>query len=158
MLVSFIILLLKERPMHGYAMMNSIKKKTKVWKPSPGTIYPLLTSLQKDGLVSKKIVDRKNVYILTAKGSRMANKVLKIKSVFKKRMLETLSSMITENELANLHKKMVSSHFSGESKELIKELNKLWSFVVLNYSKPSKRVREATLILKDARKRLIKLK
>ena len=41
--------------MRGSEIMSEIQRQTfGWWKPSPGTIYPLLSSLQSEGLISKR--------------------------------------------------------------------------------------------------------
>ena len=44
--------LLGEAPMHGYQLMQQIAERSQgVWRPSPGTIYPVLAQLEDEGLV-----------------------------------------------------------------------------------------------------------
>ena len=57
----------------GYSIMQSINEKTKgAWRPGPGTIYPLLRRLAKEGLtkpVVSRSKDRESVpYSITEKG------------------------------------------------------------------------------------------
>ena len=55
-------------PVSGYALMKRIEEETGFWRPSPGSIYPLLASLEEDGLVEyRKDKDRK-LYLLTEAG------------------------------------------------------------------------------------------
>jgi DNA-binding PadR family transcriptional regulator len=47
------LLLLAEQPMHGYQLMQAISERTSgAWEPSPGAIYPTLSQLQDEGLVT----------------------------------------------------------------------------------------------------------
>ncbi|HTY70887.1 MAG TPA: PadR family transcriptional regulator [Actinomycetes bacterium] len=47
-----ILLLLAERPMHGYQLMQEMSARTDgAWRPSPGAIYPALAQLEDEGLV-----------------------------------------------------------------------------------------------------------
>lgn len=47
------LLLLAEQPMHGYQLMQAISERTAgAWQPSPGAIYPTLSQLQDEGLVT----------------------------------------------------------------------------------------------------------
>jgi DNA-binding PadR family transcriptional regulator len=49
---SAILALLRERPMHGYQIMNELAERTGgVWRASPGSVYPTLQQLQDEGLV-----------------------------------------------------------------------------------------------------------
>ncbi|MEM2939612.1 MAG: PadR family transcriptional regulator [Candidatus Bathyarchaeia archaeon] len=49
-----VLRLLKERPMSGSEIMEAIERETHgSWKPSPGSIYPLLAWLQDNGYISE---------------------------------------------------------------------------------------------------------
>jgi DNA-binding PadR family transcriptional regulator len=56
-----ILLLLQERPMHGYELIQQIGERSDdVWRPSPGSIYPALSQLEDEGLVIiEKVAGRK---------------------------------------------------------------------------------------------------
>jgi DNA-binding PadR family transcriptional regulator len=46
--------LLEEKPMSGAEIMNKMQETSRGWyRPSPGSIYPLLEQLEKEGLVAK---------------------------------------------------------------------------------------------------------
>ncbi len=60
-----VLIVLSSGPKRGMDIMDSIERAAwGFWRPSPGTIYPLLKTLLEDGLVSR----RSNIYSLTAKG------------------------------------------------------------------------------------------
>ncbi|WIV55613.1 PadR family transcriptional regulator [Amycolatopsis nalaikhensis] len=47
-----VLALLAEEPMHGYQLMQEIRRRTHDrWRPSPGSIYPILQQLEDEGLV-----------------------------------------------------------------------------------------------------------
>ena len=52
----------------GYALMKKIQERTGFWRPSPGSIYPLLGALEEEGLIEHRIEDDKKFYSLTNKG------------------------------------------------------------------------------------------
>lgn len=52
MLRPITLILLNEKPMSGSEIAEEIEYYAE-WKPSPGSIYPLLSSLQKAGLIEK---------------------------------------------------------------------------------------------------------
>jgi DNA-binding PadR family transcriptional regulator len=57
--------LLEEKPMNGVEIMNKMQEMSRGWyRPSPGSIYPLLEQLEKEGLVAK---DSDGRYELTAR-------------------------------------------------------------------------------------------
>jgi DNA-binding PadR family transcriptional regulator len=46
--------MLSKRQETGYSIMRTIEEKTEgAWRPGPGTVYPLLRSLVKEGLLEK---------------------------------------------------------------------------------------------------------
>ncbi len=48
-----VLLLLAEQPMHGYQLMQAIRERSGGrWMPSPGAIYPTLSQLEDEGLVT----------------------------------------------------------------------------------------------------------
>lgn len=65
-----ILALLAERPMHGYEMIQELEQRTGgAWKPSPGSVYPTLTMLEEEGLVTAVESDGKRRFTLTDQGS-----------------------------------------------------------------------------------------
>ncbi|MEM1574056.1 MAG: PadR family transcriptional regulator [Candidatus Methanomethylicaceae archaeon] len=65
--------LLNEKPMSGSEIMNEIEKRTNgCWKPSPGSIYPLLAWLQDNGyIIEVKKEEGVKRYTLTEKGKQL---------------------------------------------------------------------------------------
>src|SRR3954451_6436405 len=48
-----VLALLAEEPMHGYQLMQAIADRTGgQWHPSPGAIYPTISQLEDEGLIS----------------------------------------------------------------------------------------------------------
>ena len=48
-----VLILLEQEPMHGYQVMQSIADRTSgQWTPSPGTVYPTISQLEDEGLVT----------------------------------------------------------------------------------------------------------
>lgn len=71
MLKFFVLLALSKKPCHGYELMQRILKKTKTWKPTAGSIYPLLHSLKKNGLVKEAGEEEKKIiYSITELGKK----------------------------------------------------------------------------------------
>ncbi len=73
------ILVLKHlsmKPRAGYGLIKDINECTG-WKPSYGSIYPLLDSLKKEGLVEMEEKGKKKVYHLTEKGKEAVHDLQK---------------------------------------------------------------------------------
>ena len=69
----FVFKLLKEKPMSGSEIMDEVEKQTDgQWRPSPGSIYPLLRWLRKNGYAQELPRQPTGVkrYVLTDKGVR----------------------------------------------------------------------------------------
>lgn len=50
----YVLWILTGGPMKGSEIMDQIQKETMGWwRPSPGTIYPLLSNLEKEGLITR---------------------------------------------------------------------------------------------------------
>ena len=65
-------------PKSGYDIMKEMSDKTGgAWTPSKGTVYPLIKSLEKEGLVHVVEVGKrsKNILGLTESGERVLNKI-----------------------------------------------------------------------------------
>lgn len=62
--------LLFEGEKSGYGLMKTIEEETGFWKPSAGSIYPLLKSLEEAGLAEHREKNDKKLYSLTEKGRK----------------------------------------------------------------------------------------
>ncbi|MFG3257718.1 helix-turn-helix transcriptional regulator [Streptomyces sp. NPDC048172] len=64
-----ILALLKDRPMHGYEMIQEIAERSGgAWKPSPGSVYPTLQLLEDEGLITSESEGGKKLFALTEAG------------------------------------------------------------------------------------------
>jgi DNA-binding PadR family transcriptional regulator len=63
------LLLLAEEPMHGYQLMHAIADRTGGrWTPSPGAIYPTISQLEDEGLVTVTAESGRKLVTLTDAG------------------------------------------------------------------------------------------
>jgi DNA-binding PadR family transcriptional regulator len=77
---SAILVLLAERPMHGYEIIGELSERTEgLWRPSPGSIYPTLQLLEDEGLIVAGTDDTagKRHYSLTEEGRSVAAELAK---------------------------------------------------------------------------------
>jgi DNA-binding PadR family transcriptional regulator len=64
-----VIRLLAERPMHGYELISEFEERSGGrWRPSPGSVYPLLTQLEAEGLVRSTSEEGRRQFELTDQG------------------------------------------------------------------------------------------
>jgi DNA-binding PadR family transcriptional regulator len=68
-----VLALLRERPMHGYEMIQELESRTEgVWRPSPGSIYPTLQLLEDEGLITSQSAGGRREFTLTDTGRAQA--------------------------------------------------------------------------------------
>ena len=68
-LKTLILKMINEKPLSGSEIMQEIEVMMN-WKPSCGSIYPLLNTLEKEGLTTSKQENGKKIYSLTNKGTK----------------------------------------------------------------------------------------
>ncbi|HUA95752.1 MAG TPA: PadR family transcriptional regulator [Acidimicrobiales bacterium] len=60
---------LQDGPAHGYEIMRRLEERSGgIWRPSPGSVYPLLQMLEDEGLVRAEARDGTRVFELTDAG------------------------------------------------------------------------------------------
>jgi DNA-binding PadR family transcriptional regulator len=68
-----VLLLLAEQPMHGYQLMQAIAERSNGrWTPSPGAIYPTISQLEDEGLVTVTADAGRKLVTLTDAGHEHA--------------------------------------------------------------------------------------
>ena len=69
-----ILLLLSEQPRHGYEILTELADRSDgQWQPSPGSIYPVLKRLARDGFVTATYDDGKRIFFLTDEGQGLVD-------------------------------------------------------------------------------------
>jgi len=83
----YVLKLLNEKPMSGSEIMDEIEKRTKGhWKPSPGSIYPLIAWLQDEGYIKEAEKEAGiKPYTLTDKGKAFLEEHEKKKEELRKK-------------------------------------------------------------------------
>ena len=85
----FVLKLLSQKPMSGAEIIEEVRKRTcGEWKPSPGSIYPLLAWLQDHGVIQEVPTEEAGVkrYKLTEKGQKILEKETAIKKELKAKL------------------------------------------------------------------------
>jgi DNA-binding PadR family transcriptional regulator len=62
------ILRILGKPHYGYEIMKRIADECIYWKPSPGSVYPMLQKLKASGFITEKTKGKRKMYILTKEG------------------------------------------------------------------------------------------
>jgi len=85
----YVLELLRETPMSGSEIMDEIEKQTNGrWKPSPGSVYPLLAWLQDNEYTKEVPVKESGIkrYMLTKKGEELFKEQSKLKEKLQDRL------------------------------------------------------------------------
>ena len=65
-----VLLLLAEAPRNGYQIIQELGERSRgAWRPSPGSVYPVLQQLEDEGLVVSSTADVGRLYRITDAGS-----------------------------------------------------------------------------------------
>jgi DNA-binding PadR family transcriptional regulator len=65
-----VLLLLAETPRNGYQIIQELAERSRgAWRPSPGSVYPVLQQLEDEGLVVSTAADVGRMYRITDAGT-----------------------------------------------------------------------------------------
>jgi len=78
---------LEDKNLSGYDLIKEIYQSTGSWKPSFGSMYPLLKELHSNNLVTFKVINRKKVYSIT----NLGRKILKETLAASQNVIETMA-------------------------------------------------------------------
>lgn len=121
---------LNKKEMHGYEIMNSIKKKfLGLYSPSPGTIYPTLQMLEEKEMVKSEKKGKKKVYKITSKGKKALKE--------NKEKITRITKALKKNEVIPQTKKVIK-----DLKNLGKETIKLMLKSAKQKKKKTKQTRQ----------------
>lgn len=155
---------LDSKPMSGYDLVKDIHSTTQHWKPSFGSIYPLLKDLHGKGLVTVRVSGRKKLYTITPKGRQALKDIFKTKDkIYDITMnsLKGLESICSKKELEFVHKLHSNLRCNFMPfKEVTNEMQQL-AEIIMNMSdanKISKNEKRIKSILNEAITKLEELK
>lgn len=81
---------ISEGEVSGYQIMKRVDKLTGK-KPSTGSIYPLLKSMQNEGWIIGKKTDNKTIYQITDSGREVVDRHDKMKDYYSQKIHESIS-------------------------------------------------------------------
>ena len=140
---------LANRKLSGYDLIKQIEKDTGTWKPSFGSIYPLLEKLLREKLVEVEIQGRKKLYYLTNEGKKHLGIIDKSKNILVDKMIATWNAFgkITDRRELGFMLEILNSIKKGQMpfKELNPELNEFRATIFELYStgKDRKKMKDA---------------
>lgn len=115
-----VLILLSRKQHHGYEIMKEVKERTEgFWKPTAGSIYPILSSLEKEGYIrgewffQKK--RRRKIYEITKDGKLILERALIKQSQIANSMnilFEEFAKNVLEMEIESLPMPRIPTPFS----------------------------------------------
>jgi len=148
---------LSNKKLSGYGLIKQIEKDTGTWKPSFGSIYPLLEKLLKERLVQVEAQGRKKIYFLTHEGKKHLKIIDKSKDTLVDKLIATWSAFgkITDRREMGFMLEIFNSLKKGQLpfKELNPELNELRATIFELYTSGNDR-KKMKAILRLAVKKL----
>ena len=152
---------LSNKKLSGYDLIKQIEKDTGTWKPSFGSIYPLLKKLLKEKLVEVEVQGRKKVYFLTNSGKKYLGVINKSKNILVDKLIATwnLFGKITDRREMGFMLEVFNSLKKGQLpfKELNPELNQFRATIFELYSKGKDR-KKIKAVLKGTIKKLVSIR
>jgi DNA-binding PadR family transcriptional regulator len=106
--------MLSEKPMSGTEIAEQIEEQTGGrWKPSPGSIYPLLAWMQKKGFTKESLKGEEGLkrYSFTVEGSKFLNKQVELGQDFLNKLEFLLPMLIGGLQFGSCNEKL------GDAKE-----------------------------------------
>lgn len=119
----YVLKLLKESSFTGYGLMKKIEEETGFWEPSPGSLYPLLDSLQDSGLIKGTEEGDGTQWSITEKGARAINEAQAEKTeLFQsmKRSMIVFSNVFGESGIRELAESMSEWRDQSEGRSIIR--------------------------------------
>lgn len=69
-----VLVLLEEQPRNGYQLIQELSERSnEAWRPSPGSIYPVLQQLEDEGLVEVSTTGTGRTYVLSDAGRTLVH-------------------------------------------------------------------------------------
>ncbi|MBI2124312.1 PadR family transcriptional regulator [Candidatus Pacearchaeota archaeon] len=129
---------LANKKLSGYDLTKEIEKSTGTWKPSFGSIYPLMDKLLKEKLVDIEVQGRRKLYFLTTEGKKHLGIIDKSKNFLVDRLVTTWKAFgrITDKREVNFMMEVFNSLKKGQLpfKEFNPELNEFRATIFELYS------------------------
>lgn len=151
-----VVKFLKEKPMSGSEIMETIKKGTDGrWEPSPGSVYPLLSWLQENSYAEEVPTKESGIkrYRLTEKGEKLFEEHVKFKEKLHEK-LEFLAPPIISAFWLSAHPEKLQAIRESE-RRFVKALFNLRRTLEKNFTEKAKK--EVGEFLADTAEKIEKL-
>ena len=157
-----VLKILNNKDFTGYGLIKEIEDKTGFWRPSPGSMYPLMDDLLKKGLVICKKEKNQKIYSITKEGKAIYKKIFSKKDKMIQDLFEGIKFLEALGEDKEELKHIIDFLRGFEKgdfpfKENYESLTELRT-TFFKVAKDKKNSREVNKILKEASKKLSKLR
>lgn len=122
----YILKLLTEDNYSGYGLIKEIEEETGFWEPSTGSVYPLLESLEEEGLIAGEETDRGSSWQITEKGESAYCEASEAKNKMKESLKQSMivfSQIFNEGEIREVAKRIDEEY--GAKDDLRKKIHGL---------------------------------
>jgi len=154
-LLRFLVLkMLSEKPMSGSEIIQEIETQTGSWKPSPGSIYPLLSWLHKKGFTEELPRDELGFkrYCYTKEGEHFLEQQIEVAKEFMTKIEFLVPMLVGGLNLGDNNKKFL------QSKESTKKLVRSFFSLRQNIDSLSEKdVKELSEILEESSAKIEKI-
>jgi DNA-binding PadR family transcriptional regulator len=136
---------LGEKPMSGSEIINEIESRTNGrWKPSPGSIYPLLAWLQDNGHVKELPIEQGGMkrYELTENGRALLEEQKKIMAEQRRRMAEYTKKHVGFRRERFFGPPFMGAFFSGLPEKKLVEARKTMHKLVTAFFQLGRSIQE----------------
>jgi len=117
-------ILLKKGPKTGYELVKEIERITGgFWRPSPGGVYPLLSSLEEQGLIQCSEEENRKVYKITELGKSKIEEFKKIEKELREKisaLINVLASIIGEEDIKEIAYILVPENVPKMYKDIVR--------------------------------------
>jgi len=123
----YILKLLSEEERTGYGLMKAIEEETGFWKPSTGSMYPLLQALEEQGLIIQRGEGERKVYCLSERGRRALAEAHQAKAEILEglqRAYEVFTRIFGEDEAEDLKTQMAAGSPAEDPLHRLKQIPK----------------------------------
>jgi len=105
----YVLKLLTEDSYSGYGLIKAIEEETGFWEPSTGSVYPLLESLEEEGLIAGEETDRGSSWKITKKGKNAYQEASEAKQKMRESLKQSMivfSQIFNEEEIKEVARRM----------------------------------------------------
>jgi len=113
----YILKLLSDNSYTGYGLIKEIEEETGFWEPSTGSVYPLLESLEEEGLIEGQETDRGSAWEITPEGEKAYEEATEAKKSMRESIKQSMivfSQIFNEDRIREVANRIDREHCNGD--------------------------------------------